>query len=97
MTRPTILDRDDVAVVPREATDEMLDAGNERSIEDIAMTGTAYPSDIFDVMIAASPHSSAWQEVREYVAGLEWELRYLDTPSPQPRAGASTIKDTTHG
>jgi hypothetical protein len=73
MTRPTILDLD-LVVVPREATDEMLDAGNERSIEVIARTGIAYPSDIFPAMLSASPYPTAWDDVRKYVEGLEAQL-----------------------
>lgn len=67
--RPTILDRDDVAVVPVEPTEEMIFFGFD------GWNGFAKPSNkmcnAFRRMLSASPHSSAWQEVREYVAGLE--------------------------
>lgn len=71
MTRPTILDRDDVAVVPVEPTEEMIFFGFD------GWNGFAKLSNkmcnAFRRMLSASPHSSAWQEVREYVAGLEKE------------------------
>ncbi|NGO63912.1 hypothetical protein G6N76_09510 [Rhizobium daejeonense] len=70
MTRPTILDRDDVAVVPVEPTPEMSNAFDNM---DAWGNDPEWPTarDAMEAMLSASPHSSAWQEVREYVAELE--------------------------
>lgn len=72
MTRPTILDRDDVAVVPVEPTPEISNAFDNM---DAWGNDPEWPTarDAMEAMLSASPHSSAWQEVREYVAGLEQE------------------------
>lgn len=82
MTRPTILDRDDVAVVPTEPTGSMIKAaldacpvappGMHGKEADYFCTSGEYVA-----MLSASPLSSAWQEVREYVAGLERHVEEL--------------------
>lgn len=75
MNRPTILDRDDVAVVPVEPTPEMIAAAwNSWKVRHKEKLGPG-PGfvEAITAAIAASPHSSAWQEAREYVAGLEKE------------------------
>ena len=78
MNRPTILDRDDVAVVPVELTGSMIKAALDTC--PVAPSGmNDEEADYFcnsaeySAMLSASPHSSAWQEVQEYVAGLEME------------------------
>ncbi len=77
MTRPTILDLD-LVVVPREATDEMLEPANFGYSPDKFAT-------LWDAMLSASPYTTAWDDVRKYVEGLERErdeatgtLRYCE-------------------
>jgi hypothetical protein len=66
MTRPTILDLD-LVVVPREATDEILEPANFGYSPDKFAT-------LWDAMLSASPYPTAWDDVRKYVEGLEARL-----------------------
>lgn len=65
MTRPTVLNMD-LVVVPREATDAMLEA---------AFKCVQQPDgEVYSAMLSASPYPSAWDDVRKYVEGLEGEI-----------------------
>ena len=67
MKRPAILG-EDVAVVPREATIEM-----ECRVDHEDCTTPDAAKSAFRDMLAASPHATAWAEVKAYVEGLEAE------------------------
>lgn len=82
MSRPAILN-EDVVVVPREPTQEMVDAGHQ-----YARARKSYAA-----MLAASPHADAWAEVRAYVGELEILVSRLRLEAQ----GHSMEADTANG
>lgn len=68
MTRPTILDLD-LVVVPREA-DGIMQTGALCFVMRQHQT-----RDVYRAMLSASPYTTAWDDVRKYVEGLERELK----------------------
>lgn len=73
--RPTVLDTADLVVVPKEPTEAMEEAHFAAHAD--AKTVFAEVSDIWSRMISASPHPTAWEEVKAYVAELEVENSLL--------------------
>lgn len=80
MTRPTVLDMD-LVVVPREATDEMMDRCCAAWVylypsfpgEKPQPTAGNVASTIYSTALSASPYPTAWDDVRKYVEELERE------------------------
>ena len=73
MTRPTVLDMD-LVVVPREATELMINEGGS-STDGIRYAGASMASSVFLGMMNASPYPTAWDDVRKYVEGLEADVK----------------------
>ena len=77
MTRPTVLDMN-LVVVPREATDEMLEPANFGYSPDKFAT-------LWDAMLSTSPYPTAWDDVRKYVEWLEEEVGRLEDENSELR------------
>jgi hypothetical protein len=74
MTRPTILDTADMVVVPKEPTSEQKQAGHEVNVGPRSSVYTY----IYRAMLSASPHPTAWEEVKAWEAEQAKRIRELE-------------------